>query len=313
MTMTKTPRPGTRTLKSAEPSPLHAELAARILRALHDQGMGVGHHLVEQDLCRQLGVSRTPIRGALKLLAEQGCVKGRAYRGFILLKPVTELTRVEPPDPQEEADQQLFVAIARARNSGKLPVDVAQQELVRLFDVRLSAVMRVLRRMAELGLVERKPGIGWSFMPSIDSSRARSDSYTFRRAIEPAALLAPTFKLDREWARQSLVRHLEFRRAPWRDSRAAEFYEMNSKFHEQLARCSGNPFMLSAVQRQIQLRTFMNYHWVYGAERVLASIDEHLAILHALAANRNQDAAVIMEGHLLASRRVTDAFEKGAE
>ena len=311
--MTKTRRPSTRTLKSAEPSPLHAELAARILRSLHDQGMGVGHHLVEQDLCRQLGVSRTPIRGALKLLAQQGCVKRRAYRGFILLKPVTELTRVEPPNPQEEEDQQLFVAIARACNTGKLPVDVAQNQLVRLFDAKLTAVMRVLRRMAELRLVERKPGIGWSFMPSIDSSRMRSDSYNFRRAIEPAALLAATFKLDREWASQSLVRHLEFRRAPWRDTLTVEFYEMNSEFHEQLARCSGNRYMLSAVQRQIQLGTFMNHQWVYGAERVLASIDEHLAILNALAANRNQDAAVIMEGHLLASRRATDAFEKRSE
>jgi DNA-binding GntR family transcriptional regulator len=266
-TMTKTRRPSTQTLKSAEPSPLHAALAARILRSLHDQGIGVGHHLVEQDLCRELRVSRTPIRGALELLAQQGCVKRRAHRGFILLKPVTELTRVEPPNPQQEEDQQLFVAIARARNTGKLPVDVAQKELVRMFDAKLTAVMRVLRRMAELELVERKPGIGWSFMPSIDPSRTRSDSYTFRRAIETAGLLAPTFELDRE----------------------------------------------CAVQRQIQLGTFMNYQGVYGAERVLASIDEHLAILNALVANRNQDAAVIMEGHLLASHRATDAIEKGSQ
>lgn len=294
------------TLKTAEPSLLHAELAARILRSLHDQGMGVGHHLVEQDLCRQLGVSRTPIRAALKLLAEQGCVKGRAYRGFILLKPVTDLTRAEPPDPQEEEVQQLFVAIARARSSGKLPVDVAQQELVRLFDVKLATVLRVLHRMAELGLVERKPGIGWSFLPSIDPGRTQSDSYTFRRAIEPAALLAPTFELDREWARQSVARHLEFRQTPWGDTRASEFHELNSQFHEQLARCSGNRYMLSAVQRQIQLHTFMNHQWVHGTERLLASIDEHLAILYALLANRNQDAAVIMEGHLLASRRAND-------
>jgi len=306
-------RPSTQTLKSAAPSPLHAELAARILRSLHDQGMGVGHHLVEQDLCRQLRVSRTPIRGALRLLAQQGCVKGRAYRGFILLKPVTELARVEPPNSQEEADQQLFVAIARARNTGKLPMNVAQKELVRLFDARLTAVMRVLRRMAELGLVERKPGIGWSFMPAIVSSRTRSDSYGFRRAIEPAALLAPTFELDRKWARESIVRHLEFRRTPWRDTHAVEFCAMNSEFHEQLARCSGNRYMLSAVQRQIQLGTVMNYQWMHDARRVLASIDEHLAILNALAANRNQEAAVIMAGHLLANRRATEVFEKGSE
>ena len=308
MTMVKTRRAGAKTAKSLDPSPLQAELAGRILRVLHEQGAGAGHHLVEQDLCRQFGVSRTPVRGALKLLADDGRVEARANRGFILLKPVTAVSDSDPVDPQDEEDKQLFIAIAKARNTGKLPVEVAQQEVVRMFDAKLPTVLRVLRQMSELGLVERKPGNGWSFMASIDSTRTRSESYAFRRAIEPAVLLQPTFQLDREWAQQSRARHLEFRRKPWRDTLAVKFYEVNSDFHEQLARCSGNRYMLSAVQRQIQLRTFMNYQWVYGVERVLASIDEHLAILSALEADRHQDAAVLMESHLLASRRVNETI-----
>jgi len=302
----KSQRASAKPRKSSEPSPLQAELAGRILKALNEQRAGTGHHLVEQDLCRQFGVSRTPIRGALKLLADQGCVEARTNRGFVLLKPVTNVPDIDPVDPQDEEDKQLFVAIARARNSGKLPVDVAQQELVRLFDAKLPTVLRVLRQMAELGLVERKPGNGWSFMASIDSSRTRSESYAFRRAIEPAGLLQPTFQLDREWARQTRERHLAFRRKPWRDVLAVKFYEVNSDFHEQLARCSGNRYMLSAVQRQNQLRSFMNYQWVYGVERVHASIDEHLAILSALEAGRHHDASVLMESHLLASRRTNE-------
>jgi len=308
MTIAKTRRASARTAKSSDPSPLQAGLAARILRSLHEQGAGAGHHLVEQDLCRQFGVSRTPVRGALKLLAEDGRVEARANRGFILVEPVTDASAGDPVDPQDEEDKQLFIAIAKARNTGKLPVEVAQQEIVRMFDAKLPTVLRVLRQMSELGLVERKPGNGWSFMASIDSTRTRSESYAFRRAIEPAVLLQPTFQLDREWAKQSRARHLEFRRKPWRDTLAVKFYEVNSDFHEQLARCSGNRYMLSAVQRQIQLRTFMNYQWVYGVQRVQASIDEHLAILTALEANRIQDAAVLMEGHLLASRRVNETI-----
>jgi DNA-binding GntR family transcriptional regulator len=302
----KTQRGTVKPRKSPDPSPLQAELAGRILKALNEQGAGTGHHLVEQDLCRQFGVSRTPIRGALKLLADQGRVEARANRGFVLLKPVTNVPDIDPVDPQDEEDKLLFVEIARGRNSGKLPVEVAQQELVRLFNVKLPTVLRVLRQMADLGLVERKPGNGWSFMASIDSSRTRSESYAFRRAIEPAALLQPDFQLDRPWARQSRELHLAFRRKPWRDVLAIKFYEMNSDFHEQLARCSGNRYILSAVQRQNQLRTFMNYQWVYGVARVQASIDEHLAILSALEAGRHHDAAVLMEGHLLASRRTNE-------
>jgi DNA-binding GntR family transcriptional regulator len=313
MTLAKTARASAKPHKSSEPSPLQAELAARILRSLHEQGAGTGHHLVEQDLCQRFGVSRTPVRGALKLLAEQGCVEARANRGFILLKRVTAVSNSEPIDPQDEDDKRLFIAIAEARNTGKLAVEVAQQEIVRMFDAKLPTVLRVLRQMSELGLVERKAGQGWSFMASIDSSRTRSESYAFRRAIEPAALLQPTFQLDRKWAQQSRAQHLEFRRRHWRDTLAVKFYEMNSDFHAQLARCSGNRYILSAVQRQIQLRTFMNYQWVYGVERVQASIDEHLAILSALEANRHHDAAVLMEGHLLASRRVNETVAQVPE
>jgi DNA-binding GntR family transcriptional regulator len=313
MTTVKTRRASAKTQKSLDPSPLQAELAARILRSLHEQGAGAGHHLVEQDLCSQFGVSRTPVRGALKLLAQDGRVESRANRGFILLKPVTDISNTDLIDPQDEEDKQLFIAVAKARNTGKLPVEVAQQEIVRIFDAKLPTVLRVLRQMSELGLVERKPGNGWSFSASIDSARTRSESYAFRRAVEPAMLLQPTFQLDREWAKQSRAKHLEFRRKTWRDTLAVKFYEINSDFHEQLARSSGNRYMLSAVQRQIQLRSFMNYHWVYGVERVQASIDEHLAILSALEADRNRDAAVLMESHLLASRRVNETIPQVPE
>src|SRR3546814_6880839 len=65
-------------------SRLQADLALRIVRMLKEQGAGPGHHLVELDLCRQFDVSRTPVRGALRLLADQGVVESRANRGYVL-------------------------------------------------------------------------------------------------------------------------------------------------------------------------------------------------------------------------------------
>ena len=41
-------------------------------------------------------------------------------------------------------------------------------------------------------------------------------------------------------------------------SSASELFEINSDFHEQLARCSGNRYVLDAVQRQNRLRSFLN-------------------------------------------------------
>lgn len=295
------------------PSRLQEELAGHILRQLKEQGAGPGYHLVEVELCQKFGVSRTPIRGALKLLAQHGVVAPRANRGYVLVKPVTKISVPEPQAAQDEEEKRLFIAIAQARNTGQLADQCAQQELVRLFDAKLPTVVKVMRQLAELGVAERKPGNGWSFGASIDSARAQSESYAFRRAVEPASMLQPTFKLDRDWAAASRERHMAFLRKPWRDTDAVDFYEVNAEFHEQIARCSGNRYILSAVQRQIQLRRFLNYHWDYGVERVRESIDEHLEILSALEHGWNDKASALMLHHLTASSAYTLPFEPNAQ
>ena len=200
------------------PSRLQSELAGRILHMLKEQGAGPGHHLVELDLCQHFGVSRTPVRGALKLLAAQGAVEARANRGFVLLGPVKSAPEVESANLQEEEDKELFVAIAEARNTGRLAAECTQQELVRAFGAKLPTVGRVLRRLAELGLVERKPGNGWSFVASINSASAQAESYAFRQMLEPAALLQAGFELDRAWARECRAQHMVFKRKAWRDT-----------------------------------------------------------------------------------------------
>ncbi len=283
-------------------SRLQADLAARILRMLKDQGAGPGHHLVELDLCRHFDVSRTPVRGALKLLAEQGAVEARANRGYVLRGAVTQAPELEVVNPEDEEDHRLFIAIAEARNQGRMPDQCSQLEVARLFDAKLPTVLRVLRQLGELGLVERKPGNGWSFTLPINSARARADSYSFRGLIEPAGLIESTFELDREWLDRSRSQHLAFRKRNWRDTLAVELFALNTDFHEQLARCSGNRYLLDAVQRQNKLRSFLNIQWINGAERVADSIDEHLGIMDALDASDNVRACELMKAHLTLAR-----------
>jgi DNA-binding GntR family transcriptional regulator len=250
-------------------SRLQADLAARILRMLKEQGAGPGHH-----------------------------------RGYVLRGPVTQAPDIEVANPEDEEDHRLFIAIAEARNQGRLPDQCSQLEVARLFDAKLPTVVRVLRQLAELGLVERKPGNGWSFSLPINSGRARLDSYAFRSVIEPAGLVEATFELDREWMDRSRAAHLAFRKRKWRDTLSVELFALNADFHEQLARCSGNRYFLDAVQRQNKLRSFMNIQWVNGAGRVVDSIDEHLAIMDALDGGDNRLAHELMKSHLDKARSV---------
>src|ERR1700746_4199037 len=85
-------------------------LANHILDVIRDAKMEVGHHLREQQLAALVGVSRTPIRSALDLLAERGIVETRKNHGFFLRKPFDSLHRIEievPSTIEEELYSQL--------------------------------------------------------------------------------------------------------------------------------------------------------------------------------------------------------------
>jgi DNA-binding GntR family transcriptional regulator len=278
------------------PSRLQAELARRILRALKEEKAQAGHRLVELDLCAAFNVSRTPVRGALQFLAADGVIAPREGRGYVLTRAVQAV----PDDAQEdEEDDRLFAALASARADGNLPDQFTQQEIMRRFDARLPAVMRVLRLLAELGLVERRPGNGWAFIS--DGARVLHESYAFRRALEPQMLLQPAFKLDRAWSEKSRAAHEKLRRKPWRPGDGADFHAINADFHEQLARCCGNRAMLQAVRHQNQLRDFLSGQWDYPVDQVHSAIDDHLEILAALEAGYADKAAALMLHHLTTS------------
>lgn len=81
-------------------SGLHEEAAIRLRSLIIRGDLPPGEPLVEADLCGALGVSRTPLREALKLLAAQGLVELRLNRSAIMA-----------PIRREEIDD-LFEAVA---------------------------------------------------------------------------------------------------------------------------------------------------------------------------------------------------------
>lgn len=292
--------------KRPKASRLQSELARRILGFLKKENALPGHHLVEMELCAIFDVSRTPVRGALQLLQAEGFVAPRAGRGFVLAKIPGV---VSDDDDQDEQDHRLFDTMARARHGGKLPDQFTQQEIVRRFNTRLGTVMTVLRRLAELGLVERKPGNGWAFVG--DAARILNESYAFRRALEPQILLQPGFKLDRTWAEKARAQLQKLRKKNWRAGDGVAFHAINADFHEQLARCSGNRTMLKAIQRQNQLRNFLIGQSDYPMEQVHSAIEDHLEILAALEAGYADKAAALMLHHLTQSASQSQKDEPG--
>ncbi|HEX7919531.1 MAG TPA: GntR family transcriptional regulator [Bradyrhizobium sp.] len=284
-------------IAKAAPSRLQRELSAGILELIRAEKLAPGTRLAEVALAERLQVSRTPVRAALKLLAGRRLIRVGASRGYFVTDTVPPAPKTAGKPTPADTDR-LFVAIARDRRSGRLPVDVSERDLMQRYGASRPVVQRVLAKLAEVAAVQRKPGHGWRFQPIIADAQARAESYRYRILIEPAGLLEPDFRLDPAWAAEMRERHEETLRQPWKETASIALYEMNAAFHEGLAAASRNRFLLVAVQQQNRLRRFANYDWVFGYERVVVNCREHLAILDRLEAGAREAAAQLLRRHL---------------
>ncbi|MDR6869778.1 DNA-binding GntR family transcriptional regulator [Bosea sp. BE125] len=277
------------------PTRLQQDIAERILQMVREDGLEAGAWLNENSAARRLNVSRTPVRAALDYLAGQGVVRRHPNKGVELLStPAMAASHGGNPDATELA----MVKIAHDRETGQLSDDISELEVMRRYDLGRPEVQRLLARLADLDMVERKPGYGWRFLHDLRDPSAHDERYRFRLLIEPMALLEPGFSLEQGWIDEMRARHRETLERPWREASSIGFYEMNADFHEGLAAASGNRYIHSAIRRQNQLRRLSNYDWVFGFERVVVNCREHLQMLDCLEAGDRELASALMRSHL---------------
>ena len=69
---------------------LHEELVERLRNLIVEDTLKPGDKVPEKDLCEAFGVSRTPLREALKVLASEGLVVLKANRGARVAKVTRE-------------------------------------------------------------------------------------------------------------------------------------------------------------------------------------------------------------------------------
>lgn len=284
---------------SARPTPLQVDLARHIAQDIAAGRHAPGDHLSEEALAADHEVSRTPVRGALRLLAAQGLILHRPNSGYTVAdNAAAAAAPIEGAGPTLD---ELYRQLIDDRASRGLPETFTERDLLQRYDAPRSLLAKTLLQLSADGLIEKRKGHGWQFAPSLESAEALAESYRFRMTIECAGLLEPTFRLDRPALARMRAAHEALVQRDDAGISATEFFGLNASFHEMLARFSGNRYILQAVQQQNQLRRLEEHAAFYRDARFVNSSTEHLQIIEALEAGDQEWASQLMRRHLKTS------------
>ena len=286
-------------------------LAQQIVQLALQEKWKKGHHLVELQLVDTLGVSRSPVRSALKLLEEHGVLSAKQHHGFFLELDGASLSEVDLKIPRTE-EEELYIALIENRAKGLDPERFTQTDVQRKYNVKRTVLINTLNRMADEGLIVRNTGQGWSFVPTLDSVQSRLAAYEFRLSVEPAAIHASTFKIDFEVLTKQRHIHMDLLEAiKLKSTNALWIYEIDANFHEAIAGFSGNQFFVNAVAQQNRLRRILELWDGENLKRVEQWCHEHLAVIDALERGNLSGATKLLAQHLSSAAEAAQA--RGAD
>lgn len=282
--------------------PLALHIADRIVEHARANRLPEGTHLGAQALADLFDVSRIPVRAALLLLNKEGIVRAERNRGFFLAVDGGELPEREGVnrEPATPWDDPLYYRLAEDWLGGRIEERVSENELMRHYSVTRSRLLKVLQRATEDLWVERLPGRGWRFLAVMVSAQAYEDGYRFRMVLEPAALLEPTFQVDRAALQALADQQIALLKGGFRKLSPTELFSLNSQFHEVLMGFSNNPFFVDAIKKLDRVRRLLDFRSTYATnrDRLLKQCSEHLEIIDLLEKGDNATAAQFLRDHI---------------
>jgi DNA-binding GntR family transcriptional regulator len=194
--------------------------------------------------------------------------------------------------------------MADDRLSGALPDKVSENELMRMYDLPRTRLLKILHRIADEGWIERLPGNGWAFTQALTSRKSYEDGYAFRAVIEQQAMLLPTFEPNPEGFKRARETQSNLRDGGYEAWSRAEIFKANNEFHEMLVACSQNEFFLDAIRRINRLRRLIEYRITIDRTRLPRQTNEHLHILDLIEDGRRNEAAAFLYTHILGAGRI---------
>jgi DNA-binding GntR family transcriptional regulator len=256
----------------------------------------IGHRLTERFLADRLRVSRSPIRKVLQELLAEGLLDRTDGGGYVVAKSGNDVSLSVTEEPADE--DSAYLQIAEDRLNGNLPERVTENGLMRRYDLTRAQVGQLLLRISGEGWIAPLPGYGWEFLPVLTSVKSYRDSYHFRLVVEPAAILEDTFVLDREGISQCLAEQQELVDGRIWTISGSELFDLNTHFHETVARCSNNDFFIESLARINRLRRLIEYRQALVPERAILRCEEHVELARLLLSGELKAASEHLRRHL---------------
>ena len=279
-------------------APLRPQIAAMIMDYVRHQNLRQGDHLPAQKLADTFRVSRSPVNEALKYLEEQSVVVRAANRGFFLARDVDPAAPALPAQVSPESGEEVYFQIADDRLAGRLPDRVSENELTRRYGLSRGEALKILNRMAREAWIERRPGKGWEFLPTLTSGEAYQMAYQFRIVVEPAAILQPSFVIDKAAFKRARAQQQALLDGAYLTLSRAQLFQINSGFHEMIVECSGNVYFLKSVRRVNASRRLAEYRKTLNRDRLIGQSLEHIRVLDLLEEGDLHKAADFLKFHL---------------
>lgn len=269
---------------------LQQDLLFKVIARLKADDAKAGSSLNESSLAQQFEVSRTPIRAVLTYLSAQGITKVVPYKGSVLQTDAADI-EIEGQDSDEQPRQdQLYLRVLMDLFFGELDSSFSEKDLQQRYGANRGEMQSVLRLLENDGIFRRSPGYKWQLDGVLNTLKRHTESYRCRLIFEPAGLLEPTWMLDGSDLEGCRDRHVQAITNP-ESVNANQLFSLSSEFHEQLAACSGNRFLLSTMQQHNRLRKATDLVSMHIQSSVIKSCQRRLEIIELVLEGNNQVAS----------------------
>ncbi len=297
------------TAQAERPTPLYAQIAARIADAITAARLPAGAVVTEEPVARAFGTSRTPVRAALSELAAQGLLVRFDGRGFLvaggagplrlrLTPQILGLSRPGAPDLPPVAAARIAQEFERALGDA-LPFGswwINEQAAADWFDVSRTVVRELLSRFQDRGIIRKDARSRWLVGPL--TARDIAQYFAIRGRLEPLGLVESAPRLPAREV-EAIRDRLDALTARCDTLSPDEIDLVEADLHEGLLSRAGNPH-LARMLRQCQPPRVVNRVFVslVGASGFAPALREHAMVLDFVVRGAFDTAARALEEHL---------------